>query len=329
MTTHPLAGALSVEASAKVVRHYRYAEERLMRVMAGWIALTPELPAKLVLGRHVWDCAQHADAWGRRLPELRAPAHRGEPPDARFARFMDLLDDCQAPGETLERLTGAYRVLKPHLAAAYGRHLAVANRVYESPTRRILERCLAEERRHVAAGEVVLARLVADDGARGRVAARQRRLTEALAEAGGITGHDEVPVAPHLEIDSSEAESDVVALGSVFDPSRVEPDLHAAVARVCHALISGGPMVAEPGVDVEAHGVRPALEAALGGGPAVWAAVACAKIGGDRIVKVRLSGSRGAAIVQFRWRRSEGRAAAPADAWQLAGVEIVRAEPAR
>lgn len=239
MTTHPLAGALSVEASAKVVRHYRYAEERLMRVMAGWIALTPELPAKLVLGRHVWDCAQHADAWGRRLPELRAPAHRGEPPDERFARFMDLLEDCQAPGETLERLTGAYRVLKPHLA--------VANPVYEPPTRRILERCLAEERRHVAAGEVVLARLMADDGARGRVAAWQRRLTEVLAEAGGITGHDEVPVAPHLEIDASEAESDAVALDSVFDPSRVEPDLHAAVERVCHALISGSPMVAEPG----------------------------------------------------------------------------------
>jgi hypothetical protein len=240
-----------------------------------------------------------------------------------------VLEDCQAPGETLERLTGAYRVLKPHLAAAYGRHLAVANRVYESPTRRILERCLAEERRHVAAGEVVLARLVADEGARGRVAAWQRRLTEALAEAGGITGHDEVPVAPHLEIDALEAESDALALDSVFDPSRVEPDLHAAVERVCHALISGGPMVAEPGVDVETRGVRPALEAALGGGPAVWGAVACAKIGGDRIVKVRLSGSRGAAIVQFRWRRFDGRAAAPADAWQLAGVEIVRAEPAR
>ena len=38
-----------------------------MRVLGGWIALTPELPAKLLFGRHVWDCAQHADAWGRRL----------------------------------------------------------------------------------------------------------------------------------------------------------------------------------------------------------------------------------------------------------------------
>ncbi len=47
-----------------------------MRVLGGWIALTPELPAKLLFGRHVWDCAQHADAWGRRLPELRSPAQQ-------------------------------------------------------------------------------------------------------------------------------------------------------------------------------------------------------------------------------------------------------------
>ena len=46
--------------------------------LGGWIALTPELPAKLLFGRHVWDCAQHADRWGRRLPELRAPLGRDQ-----------------------------------------------------------------------------------------------------------------------------------------------------------------------------------------------------------------------------------------------------------
>ena len=63
-----LAGHLDVQASARRIRRYRYAEERMMRTLAGWIALTPELPAKLLLGRQVWDCAQHADLWGRRLP---------------------------------------------------------------------------------------------------------------------------------------------------------------------------------------------------------------------------------------------------------------------
>jgi hypothetical protein len=87
-----LAGWLGVEATARRVRHYRYAEERMMRVLAGWIALTPELPAKLLLGRQVWDCAQHADLWAKRLPELRAPAQVSEPPNAAFVRFMDALE---------------------------------------------------------------------------------------------------------------------------------------------------------------------------------------------------------------------------------------------
>src|SRR5256885_1016470 len=51
----------------------------MMRILGGWIALTPEVDAKLLFGRHVWDCAQHADLWGKRLPELRAAAQVSEP----------------------------------------------------------------------------------------------------------------------------------------------------------------------------------------------------------------------------------------------------------
>ena len=89
MSDHPLRGEFSVAASAARVRQYRYVEERLMRLLGGWIALTPELQAKLLLGRHVWDCAQHADLWGRRLPELRAHAHASEPSSPAFVRFVD------------------------------------------------------------------------------------------------------------------------------------------------------------------------------------------------------------------------------------------------
>ena len=33
----------SVAQTAQMIRQYRYAEEQMMRIMAGWIALTPEL----------------------------------------------------------------------------------------------------------------------------------------------------------------------------------------------------------------------------------------------------------------------------------------------
>jgi 1,2-phenylacetyl-CoA epoxidase catalytic subunit len=183
-----LAGWLGVDATARRIRHYRYAEERMMRIVAGWIALTPEVPAKLLFGRQVWDCAQHADLWGKRLPELRAPAQVSEPPNDAFVRFMDALERPEAWGETLERLTGIYRVLKPHLVETYAAHLERASPIYEPPTRRILERCLADERGHVGEGERILATLADGDERRARVRKWERELGSLLAEAGGVTG---------------------------------------------------------------------------------------------------------------------------------------------
>jgi len=159
-----------------------------MRMLAGWIALTPELSAKLLMGRQVWDCAQHADLWGRRLPELRAPAQVSEPPNDAFVRFMDALERPEAWGDTLERLTGVYLVLKPHLIETYGWHLARANPVYEPPTRRILERCLVDERRHVGEANTVIDALAETERHRARVAAREAELRALLLAAGGVTG---------------------------------------------------------------------------------------------------------------------------------------------
>src|SRR5712691_10619385 len=106
-------GVYSVEQTAQMIRQ-RYAEEQMMRIMAGWIALTPALVVKLEFGRQVWDCAQHADILGKRLPELRSRAQVSEPPNATFVTFMQTLADREQPAETIERLVGLFRVLKPH-----------------------------------------------------------------------------------------------------------------------------------------------------------------------------------------------------------------------
>ena len=100
-----------------------------------YFALADQL--ELLFGRHVWDCAQHADLWGRRLPELRSPAQESEPANDGVVAFMDLLESREAPAASAERVTGVYRVLKPHLIAVYRHHLADANGIYEPPTRRI------------------------------------------------------------------------------------------------------------------------------------------------------------------------------------------------
>jgi hypothetical protein len=319
VSTHPLAGPFSVDASAQRIRHYRYAEERLMRMLGGWIALTPELGAKVLFGRHVWDCARHADAWGRRLPELRAPAQQSEPANERVVAFMDLLDGREARHETVERVAGVYRVLKPHLVATYEAHLARANPIYEPPTRRILERCIGEERRHVAAGAVVLERLLRDAACRERAEAWQRRLLRALAEAGGLTGDAPQPELANDIPTGVGAEGDLVALESVFDPGVVEADFAPALDAHRAALLAGD--LAGLGEQVT-EGARRAVLAVfstLGGWP-TGAVVACAKVGAYRLVKLRLAGPRGAVIVQTQWRRSE-------DGWRIVEADIVGSEP--
>jgi hypothetical protein len=316
MTEHPLAGHFSVEESARRVRHYRYAEERLMRLLAGAIALTPELPVKLLFGRHVWDCAQHADLWGRRLPELRAPAQQSEPASAAVVECFDRIEGRQARGESVERVVGVYRVVKPHLVAVYERHLALANPVYEPPTRRILERCLDEERRHVAAGAIVLEPLLAGEPARQRARAWEAELRGLLVAAGGVAGDGEVGFAPASHPDAGR---DVVALDSRFDPAVLTPDLVPAAEAVRQAVRSGEWSPAEPYVAppvrfllvAECATLRPIRDVVT---------VAQAKIGpGCRLLKLRIQGAREVATLQLEWRRT-------GEDWQVTRAERVGTE---
>jgi hypothetical protein len=314
VTAHPLAGPFSVEASARRIRHYRYAEERMMRALGGWIALTPELPAKLLFGRHVWDCAQHADAWGRRLPELRAPAQQSEPPNAGMVAFMDRLESRERPEETIERITGVYRVLKPHLIATYERHLAAANPVYEPPTLRILERCRSEERRHVAAGTTVLARLIRDEAGRRRAEAWERSLLEALAAAAGVAG--DTPEPPRVAaVEPGDAGSDLVALDAAFEPGVIAPDLRRALDAYAAALVSADwARLQSLATPAAWDAVRAVCERVM---PCTAAApVAQAKVGGFRLVKLRLEGSP-AEILRLQWRPRDGE-------WRVVEAEVVR-----
>lgn len=186
-----LEGVYSVEESARMIRHYRYAEEYMMRIMAGWIALTPELPVKLEFGRQVWDCAQHADILGKRLPELRSRAQVSEPPNQAFVTFMNTLADREEPAETVERLVGMHRVLKPHLLSIYTQHVSACNPVYEPPTIRILERLIHETQEHIVQGQILFEDLANTVARRERAVLWQLELEKLLVAAGGVLGRRE------------------------------------------------------------------------------------------------------------------------------------------
>ncbi|MGH7863732.1 MAG: hypothetical protein ACREQB_02000 [Candidatus Binataceae bacterium] len=185
-----LEGVHSVRQSVIYIQNYRYAEERMMRMMAGWIALTPELAVKLEMARQVYEDALHTDALGKRLPELRAQAQVSKPANEAFVKFMDAIENKEEWEDTIERLVGIYRVLKPHLIAHYASHVTAANPVYEPPTLRLLQRMLDEEKAHVEHGSVLLDDLLNSTEKHRRASAWQSHLEELLGASGGVTGFE-------------------------------------------------------------------------------------------------------------------------------------------
>ena len=99
-----LHGRYDVEATARRVRNFRYAEEWMMMILGGWMATIPEIPVKTGLGKIVWDAAQAADGLGKRLPELRCgrkAAAASESPNQGFAGFIQEIAAPELPEQTV------------------------------------------------------------------------------------------------------------------------------------------------------------------------------------------------------------------------------------
>jgi hypothetical protein len=142
--------SLSVNDRVRAVATFRFIEVRLMETAAFWTPTTPELEAKVMFGRHIWDFAQHADALGKRTFELRQPEHYTLPPDP---RYLALLDQVRALDGTAERLGSLYDVVLPDLARRYRDYIAATDSVLDEPTVIIMERILGDierQRAHAA-----------------------------------------------------------------------------------------------------------------------------------------------------------------------------------
>ena len=199
-----LHGRYDVEAIARRVRNFRYAEEWIMMILGGWVATVPELPVKTGLGRIIWETAQAADKLGKRLPELRCgtrSASASEAPNEGFAAFVQSVAEPESPALTIEKLTGAFEVFLPHLAEEWERTAAATDPIADAPTIKILEESLVDARRHIAWGREVLDALCGSPHERERRAARRAALEAELRACGGVTGElaPDVTSAPQHE----------------------------------------------------------------------------------------------------------------------------------
>ncbi len=191
-----LHGRYDVEATARRVRNFRYAEEWMMMIMGGWVATIPEIPVKTGLGKIIWETAQAADMLGKRLPELRcgrSAVAGSESPNKGFAAFVQAVAEPESPDLTIEKLVGLFDVLKPHLVGVYERTMRETDQIADAPTIELLDDIVRKARRHLAWGGEVLATLVDTDAKRERRRQRSESLKAQLGACGGVCG--ELPVA--------------------------------------------------------------------------------------------------------------------------------------
>ncbi len=185
-----LPGRFSVEETARRAGNYKWVEMKIFELMGGWVATVPELDIKLRLGTHCYHHAFHSELWHKRLPELRemSPEKVTVAPNDAFVAFIDALAEPEAADQSIEKMVGMYRVLLPHLIAAYTFHRNNTSSITDSPTIRSIDFCLQDDMEEWREGEMIVQSLILDAADAQRAADHQAKLTTLMLAAGGVTG---------------------------------------------------------------------------------------------------------------------------------------------
>jgi len=131
----------TVRDRADVMATFRFISVYLMETLARWVPTTPELEVKILMGRHIWEFAQHADHFGRRTNELRAAMHYTKEPTEKYLGALQSLAETSGTGD---RIDGFYDVVLGDVVNRYREYLEATDAMVDEPSVRILERALAD-----------------------------------------------------------------------------------------------------------------------------------------------------------------------------------------
>jgi hypothetical protein len=144
--------SMTVDERVQWIATFRFIEVRLMEVAAAWTPSTPEMEAKVVLGRHIWDFAQHADALGKRTFEMRRAEQFSQRP---VDGYVGLLEEVAAVQPTADRLAALYDAVLPGLERRYRLYLGQTDALLDAPSVVTIERILADHPRQRAEVEAL------------------------------------------------------------------------------------------------------------------------------------------------------------------------------
>jgi len=196
----PLAGIASyqdacrpgipVDENTQWLRRYNYIKVRLVEIFSAHITGTPEWEIKTGFSLHLWLDAEHSAMLRRRVGEMREPPlHLDQVPDERLRVW---LDEVLRARNSIELVTGIYRIVKPELSQALRDHLERTNPLIDHPTVRTLGLILREEAEMQAWGEKVLQALLLTPEEQKIAQEWESHLQYFLEQAGGIWGTESV-----------------------------------------------------------------------------------------------------------------------------------------
>lgn len=184
-TRRRIGGTLKVADVARRLRHYAYAEMRLMEAQASWLPFVPFPELKIEWGYQLYEDAYRIDAMRCRMPEVGAHDQKLVPPNERFVSFCNELTNTE---DLIERLAGLYWVLRPQLAATYRDHIRQGDSVTDNPTIRRLQKSIIDHESYSTWGDDLLRSMLRTPEEWKRAESWRDHLLAMLSYAGGITG---------------------------------------------------------------------------------------------------------------------------------------------
>jgi hypothetical protein len=169
----------SVSERCNNIATFRHISVWLMETVARWTPITPEMEAKVMFGRHIWDFAQMADALGKRTFELRQPEQYSLRP---VQAYDALLQDVTKAKSTSERISTLYEGLIPGLITRYKAYVAATDPILDEPSVVIIERIIRELERQRGEAAQLQRELKLDLPSAAAIVAREQAIGNIVAE---------------------------------------------------------------------------------------------------------------------------------------------------
>lgn len=176
---------LSVQESVERVKRIRWALKLLHNVFIAKIASVPVYELKTAFSLHAHYCAEHVDALGERIREMRQPPYGLETsPNSMIDLFFD---EILAAPQTESLVLGLYEYAVPAIIRALEHLIAKTNRLFDHPTYRLCRFALLEIQDVQEYGYEVITCLV-NDGERRELDDWSTVLKRILDGAGDLDG---------------------------------------------------------------------------------------------------------------------------------------------